>query len=230
MNSMTRRSFCIVAIIACCRLGVVESADRADDRLRRMSDVVCGPRCAQFVLDRFGIQTDLVRLVEETQWPRFEEGTTLRLLEEALARRGIESAPLRIDPSARLDWPHPVIAHMRPPTVDEPGHYIVLLPEKIDGKVKVWDGLAGTRVMTSDEFHDRCSGTVLLTSPTPIDDPLAAVRRPVGRRARLWLIAGGIAASILLARSRVFRRRTGDGSADGRRAGLVDPGRREVVT
>lgn len=139
---------------------------------RSRGDVVCGPRCLQYLLRHYGIETELMDLVKETQ-SDFEEGATLDALNEALRRRGVHTAALRLPSTAVIRWPHPVLMHLK--SDDEGmGHYVIWLPTSERTQVHVWNGLAGIQTGSESRLAAKRSGVVLLTSQTEIEQPTMA--------------------------------------------------------
>ncbi len=126
------------------------------------TDMVCGPRCVQFILEHYGIKEDLIDLVKEIQWPDFEAGASLGAIEAALRKRGIYTCALRMDPKDRLAWSAPVVLHLKGQTAI--GHFMVWWPDA--AQAFGWEELAG-----------ELSGTILLTSSAPIAEPEKAVRK-----------------------------------------------------
>ncbi len=130
-------------------------------------DLVCGPRCAQFILRHYGIDADLIDLVREIQWPTLEDGATLAAVDQALRARGVHTRALRMGPTSRLSWSHPVLLHLTGETAG--GHFVVWLPDSTENTAHVWIGLAGVQSGRFDSLRKRMSGAILLTSPTPIE-------------------------------------------------------------
>lgn len=147
-------------------------------------DVVCGPRCVQFLLRWYDKgDEDLIALARELQWPELEAGASLQGIQVALENRGIHTYPMRVSPAATLQWSHPVLLHLHRGTDSDDGralgHYVVWLPSSTGADHDVWNGLAGTSTRPRRHVEGRMSGAILLTSPFPITDPSQAVRRNV---------------------------------------------------
>jgi hypothetical protein len=161
------------------------------------ADLVCGPRCVRQILGIYGMpEPDLIDLVREMQWPDIEAGSSLAAVDEALRRRGVHTARLRVGPQVRVRWPHPVIIHI---DGDEGGgHYIVRVPSDSDRYETVWTGLGGWRRGPWDEVSRGRSGAILITAPVPIHRPSDALYDP--SRAAL---AAGWAVVALLATSAI---------------------------
>ncbi len=146
-------------------------------RSEMTGDAICGPRCVQYILNHYGQHADLIELVRETQWPDFEAGASLEALSRALEKRGIHTCALRVDPQAKLSWPHPVLFHLT--GHEAGGHYIVRLSPS-SGTTR-WGGLERLKKRPSEILAERFSGIALLTSPDPITDPATAVPYAGGR-------------------------------------------------
>jgi len=216
-KTMARLSV-VLLLFAACTLGLAQRAalpagQDAGQTGRPESpsggDPVCGPRCVQFLLKWYrDEEADLVELVREMQWPELESGCTLDALSSALRKRGIETYAMRIPPEARLQWPHPVVLHLKSHDAAEAadaagamGHYVLWLPSSSRAEARVWEGLSGVKTYPNRLLGERRSGAVLLTSPIAIDDPEAAVAK--GNRSlavMVALIAGGACSVWLLCR------------------------------
>lgn len=164
--------------------GIWTNADATEPVVSQRSrgDVVCGPRCVQYVLQHYGIESDLIDLVKETQ-SDFEAGASLAVLDDALRRRGVFTAALKLSPNALLQWPHPVLVHLSPET-GEIGHFVVWLPTQDGSQSQVWNGLSGTQTGLESVLAKKRSGYVLLTAATEIRQPEAAAQRTF--RLDLW--------------------------------------------
>jgi ABC-type bacteriocin/lantibiotic exporter with double-glycine peptidase domain len=137
-------------------------------------DIVCGPRCVQFLLRYYGREDEqLIDLVRELQWPQLEAGTSLADIEANLRRHAIHTHALSLGAAARLDWPHPVVVHLDA-SDRTMGHFVVLLPPMDGDVVTVWAGLQGIASGNWLTLRTRMSGYALLTSPTPIARPTDA--------------------------------------------------------
>jgi hypothetical protein len=213
ISTKTTARLCIVLLSAACVLGSPQRlalpAGQKPGGTRRPEsssggDAVCGPRCVQFLLKWYQDEkADLVDLVREIQWPDLESGCTLDAIDRALRKRGIHTFAMRIQPEARLQWPHPAVVHLKsqkaadtPPRV---GHYVVWLPGSSRVKASVWQGLSGVKTYRNRLLEERRSGAVLLTSPIAIDDPEAALaKRSLFPAVVLALVAGGLGGVVLL--------------------------------
>jgi hypothetical protein len=92
----------------------------------RLADRVCGPRCVQWVLQRYGIDVDLIALIQEMQWPDFEQGSSFADIEKALRQRGLCIHAVE-DPTVG-DWGVPVIIQERRVGESVP-HFAIVDPE-----------------------------------------------------------------------------------------------------
>jgi ABC-type bacteriocin/lantibiotic exporter with double-glycine peptidase domain len=158
--------------------GATNSKEMAQDhspqlRATRRSDMVCGSRCARYLLKYYGHDIDLIALVREIQWPDFEAGATMEAIDSALRARGINTYAMRLSHEARLKWPFPVLLHLEPE--NDRGHFVVWLPSSSADVVSMWCGLDGISEGLEREWAQRRSGAVLLTAPHQIDNPDAAV-------------------------------------------------------
>jgi ABC-type bacteriocin/lantibiotic exporter with double-glycine peptidase domain len=166
---------------------------------RVVGDVICGPRCVQYLLRYYTKpDVDIFDLVRECQWPDIEGGATLDSLARALGKRGVYTTALRTAPGAVIRWPCPVLLHMGG---DGPiGHYVVWLPGSPPGTSRVWTGLDGVRTGPTSSLGRLRTGIVLLTSPGPIIDPTAAVENSVSAVTFLLWGLTATAVSLIVAR------------------------------
>lgn len=171
-----------------------ESGPSRAERVDSKGDVVCGPRCVEFILKYYGKNgVDLVDLVNEIQGEQVDRGATMERLKNALDARGMFTFAGEIPLGGRLRWPHPVIVHLRSEDPRGMGHYVVQLPSE-GGTAIVYSGLSGYQKGSEKDLAGRMSGHVLLTSPEPISDPISCVEVSTApARALAW---GG--AAILL--------------------------------
>ena len=165
-----------------------ESNQTASDNANGHGDLVCGPRCVQYVLKHYRQDVDLVEVIREVQWPDLEHGATMQAMAAYLTERGIHTAGMQLASKTRLTWENPVIVHLTGES-DEIGHYVVWLPSTSGRVVDAWFGLEGIRQVPEREFAGLRSGAILLTSPAPIQDPNIAVKRR-GVDPLLWLVIG----------------------------------------
>jgi len=129
-------------------------------------DTVCGPRCVQFVLKEFGLQTDLLEIVLEMQWPKLEEGSSLAAIQHAIERRGLAARALSVPSDCTIQTEAYVVMHVNcgrgSITSDAGGHFIVLVPPKDGIGSYYWDGLHGSSL----DMPSGCvpSGYILLVA------------------------------------------------------------------
>ncbi len=138
-------------------------------------DLVCGPRCVQYILESNGQHADLIDLIREMQWPDLEHGVDLEAIDTALRDRGVHTFAMRLSPNARLKWPYPAIVHLARER-ERLGHFVVWLPTS-SHDVDLWCGPRGVRRLSQGDFQAEFSGAVLLTAPEQIRDPELAVER-----------------------------------------------------
>lgn len=127
----------IVAIVSAMRLSLPQASAT---EVPGVIDSVCGPRCVQYVLARYGVRVELHDLIVELQWPEVSKGASLADLARALEGRGIRT---RLSVAPRLDAyeaAQPAIAYIRGET--QLGHFVVV--ERRDGALVLWDGATGT--------------------------------------------------------------------------------------
>ena len=143
---------------------------------RRLNNVVCGPRCVQFVLKQFDQEVELIDLVREMQWPQLTEGATTASIVAALEKRGAFAKIIHVNPkTAVFVWNYPVILHLKPDGDESLGHFVVRMPQSTNDTIIIVDGLAGVYSKPYNEFYKRMSGVILLCSPTPISDDAVGV-------------------------------------------------------
>ena len=174
---------------------VAACAVRADSQLQTSDgpgrmDVLCGPRCADFVLDFLHRPNPgIASLAKEMAPPDHMPGTTFDAIKTAIERRGVHTAALKIPADAVISWPYPVIAHLKSNRFPD-GHFCIWLPSSSWWQVHVWLAKPGTVATIWDEstFAAERSGYVLLTSPDPIIDPERAVAFPVLRALTIGIL------------------------------------------
>ncbi len=155
-----------------------------------LNQIICGPRCVQYVLRHFGTEVDLIDLVREMQWPLLTEGVSAASIVESLEKRGLHVKTIQVDPkSAVFEWKYPIILHLEPDNENSLGHFIVRMPESTGSHFVLYDGLAGFRVEARALFAKKMSGAALLISPNPIRDDELVVYRSVA----LWPWGVGVA-------------------------------------
>jgi hypothetical protein len=168
-----------------------QSGTTRAERIVSKGDVICGPRCVEFILDYYGkTSVDLVDLVRETQGDEIDRGSTMATLKNALDARGVYTYAGEIPPGGHLRWPYPAIVHLRSEDPRGMGHYVVQLASE-GGTAVVYSGLSGYQRGGENDLGARMWGHVLLTSPEPISDPVVCVEvSTVPARALAW---GGVA-------------------------------------
>lgn len=149
--------------LAAAKDGSFESSVEASNA----NSVVCGPRCVGFVLREYGRDEDLTDLVREMQWPNLSGGATLGALARALEKRGVNTCAVSLDPREGFRWRYPVIVHLDRCGTSL-GHYVVWMPSSSGSEAVVWDGINGLSTIAYQELASEMSGSVLLTSPSPI--------------------------------------------------------------
>ncbi len=163
-------------------------------------DVVCGPRCVQFILKQYGKQVELHDLIQEIQWPHLEAGSNLADLQKSLNKRGIHTAAIQISSGAKLDWTEPVLVHLKPGisiTPETLGHFVVWLPSSTSDIVHLWFGPKGIHQGSNNRFASIRSGAVLLTSQRPIDQSSLAISRSISEWWAWMFLVGGLASVLL---------------------------------
>lgn len=181
-RNVTLATLTLLLLVAHARADdVPPSSGAASEENTSLGDRFCGPRCVQYLLDFYKLESeDLIALVREIQWPDLEEGASLERMENALKKRGIHTTPISVPENCALRWHSPAVVHLKDDGADL-GHFAVWLPESTDDMVKVWGGLGGVRALEEQEFSKLFTGAVLLTSRESIGDPRSAVvnRGPV---------------------------------------------------
>lgn len=185
-----RSSLAVVVLIVCA--GAAPAQTDGAHRASRRFALICGPRCVEFILDWYGKKYELLDLVQELQGDKIYEPVSLAALADALRRRDIHSAPLRLKPGARWDWPYPVVVHLDVPTGH--GHYVVWVPQPDGEPPLYWDETGYKREEEIPKLG-RPSGVILLTGPVEIADPTRAVH---GGNVRSWIVWGVALACLAL--------------------------------
>lgn len=126
-------------------------------------ELLCGPRCVDFLLKFYGCESDLPGLAGEMDC---KAGATLASVTAVLEKRGVHAVPTEISSHELLDWKCPVVVHLRPTlNAGDIGHYVVWLPSSDQRTTCFWDGVFGFTRMPTKEFCPLRSGYVILTSP-----------------------------------------------------------------
>lgn len=163
-------------------------------------DFICGPRCTQYVLRYYGIETDLAALVAEMQ-PDASKGSSFADIVDALESRGIKTLPFHVDSSATFSSSEPVILHLH---MDSGiGHFVVLLPQSDDDLRSVWVGLSGIAKVTPAELARSFTGAAILTSRSQVLFQRAPVAIPLSRWASV-VVFSVIAGAIVFATIRLW--------------------------
>lgn len=164
-------------VCAVCRPSVLQAQDDQNSQEfdeRKLGDVVCGPRCVEFVLRHYNrCDDELIDLIREMQWPDFEAGSTLSGIQSALEKRNVSTHAMQIPAGARLRWDHPVILHLNGQE-NTLGHFVVWLPSSTIRQVQVWTGLPGVQTASASQLFS-APQSVLLTAPQPIEQPRVAL-------------------------------------------------------
>jgi ABC-type bacteriocin/lantibiotic exporter with double-glycine peptidase domain len=160
--------FFVMGIVVALSATVIASES---DNVQKLNNIVCGPRCVQYVLKQFGQDVELADIVREMQWPQLTEGASAASLVAALEKRGVFVKIIQVNPKSTIfAWEHPMILHLKPDDDESLGHFVVRLPQSNDNNIVIVDGLAGVYSKSYNEFCKKMSGVVLLCSPTPIAD------------------------------------------------------------
>lgn len=166
---------------------------------REANEFICGPRCVQRVLEHYGQDVELTDLVRELQGATVDRPASLAEMTRVLESRHVYAAGVRLSPRdlRHLSWPDAVIAHFNHGG-SSVGHFRVLFADR--APMRVWDGLAGESAARTNQWAAHASGTILLTSRSPIADAPRCVET-TWPPARLGIAAGGVAAVFLAARA-----------------------------
>jgi ABC-type bacteriocin/lantibiotic exporter with double-glycine peptidase domain len=154
-------------------------------------DPFCGPRAAHYVLERYGLNADLVTLIGDIQWPNVENGVSLDAIDKALQKHGINTCPVVLSENTYLTSKNPVIVHFVDRDTD--GHFVVWLGSNPNGDGEViYDGLRGKRQISTADFRRRCSGYMLLTSRANVADSWKAIASVDRLLLIILVLAGGV--------------------------------------
>jgi ABC-type bacteriocin/lantibiotic exporter with double-glycine peptidase domain len=178
------------------------------------SDIYCGPRVAQYVLQHYGFNVELVELVNRIQYEQ-DRGCSFSDLQSELSRHGLSSLTLRVTDWKNFAWDEPVVLHQWPNGINHKlGHFVVLMTS---GKhLYLWDGLNGERRISKCDLPELTSGFLLVTSAAPIDVASIGLTGPstskiafqyvvpfaIAGMAIIWLIARCVSDRIESSRAR----------------------------
>lgn len=179
---------CLVAVLASASAVVIQPGTAADPVARprsswEASQTVCGPLCVRFILQGYGLEADLLALVQEVQGDAEQQGATLSALKRSLETRRLKTLAVQTVPS-ELNWDGPAILHAESQRFPD-GHYVVLLPADEHGKRKVWDR---GDIVIQREFAGELTGAALLVAPPETETSASA-----GQPWTLSAIAGALA-------------------------------------
>ncbi len=177
VRELPRFALSLVLIQAVCLDGLCAEPP-ASTRLGNLNELVCGPRCVQFVLKHYGVEVGLDSLVREMQWPDFANGSSVRQIQKALDSRGVYTRSIQLKNVGSFSAPRLLIMHLRGRQDNDNragGHFVVVLPESTSTEAVVWDGLFGTRRESWADFQEESTGIVILTDSKPIEDIDAAI-------------------------------------------------------
>jgi hypothetical protein len=179
-----------LAILLCAVSPGFCGTPKQDAAVEGLNQVICGPRCVQFVLKHYGHEESLTSLVREMQWPDQLKGSSVQQVEKALESRGVHVRSIQLSNVGSF-WPKcPAIVHLLEEDSEGDkgveGHFVVVMPESDANDAVVWDGLWSTRREPWAKFSRKMTGVVVLTSDGPIDDVDAAVQLRAGRSA--WTV------------------------------------------
>ena len=133
-------------------------------------DVVCGPRCVEFLLKTLRPETSasLVDIVSQVQ-PDFERGSSLGVIKRYLEAQGLYTLALQPARGSALVLPHLALVHIRP-SDSTLGHFVVLLPNSDSNKAIVWSGQAGRLSLPMWELGQMIDGGMLLVGTSPFQN------------------------------------------------------------
>ncbi len=182
-KAMAGRSILWITIIGGIAFGAPR-AGLAEKRAIPGRQAICGPQCVQLILAQYGEKAKLLGLIDEIQGTRIEEGSSMDALRVALQQRGLHTCPMKIGEDVRIEWPHPVLLHLKGQDVDN--HFAVQLPSPDSSQARIWLRPGELRMAPWEEAACWRSGTVLLTAPEPIRDPHLAFH---SQHKRWWWLA-----------------------------------------
>jgi len=154
-----KHSFVVIAVLATwfSQSSVAEAykKDNADG-------VICGPRCAVFVAESYGIDLPLTTAIQKLQSPHLAAGCKLSDIERFLNELGLETELVVLGKHEVPNFNGTMIGCEI--GVSDLGHFIVILESTSDmhSQVSVFDGLSGFGKKPSQSFFDRLHRTVLI--------------------------------------------------------------------
>lgn len=143
----------------------------ADESLKgqKPSNIVCGPRCVQFVTGYYknNSPTDLLHIIESVQ-ANLEAGSSLADLASYLKGQGLFTMALKPAEGNTIVYGRPSIVHLRGDG-NGIGHFVIVLPGSDGVSSFIWSGLEGYQSMPAWELASMVEGGFLLTNDQPID-------------------------------------------------------------
>ena len=139
-----------------------------DGTAQNVGDIICGPRCLKFLLEYYqkDKKVELIDLVKEVQWPAIESGASLKALKQSLESRGIYTRIVKASFDSEFQKNFPVIVHLS--RQGELGHYIIQLPQSVEGRQVFWVGLDGFKLGHLRRITDWKVDYFIETSNVPI--------------------------------------------------------------
>lgn len=159
---------CVLLVVAFTYPCVAAHASEIHDRL-------CGPRCVKYIFGYYEVETDLVALIREIQWPNIDGGSSMAALASSLRKHDLYCCAVAAPQSHHLRYQYPVIVPLQR---DGILHFVVWLPSSSATEVQYWDGLDGIRSTSADVFHGNRSEEVLLTATQSVVHPEEAFAAP----------------------------------------------------
>ena len=138
------------------------------DRQLKMSMLNCGPRSVSFVLRHFGMNKDLISVIDAMRADQTERGHSIESLCHYLQQQGLQAVPIKLRPGHFVLSENPMIALVKP-VGQELDHFIVILPESSKTQLVYWDGLLGTRSVPIERFYKRFQGYLIFVTEDEID-------------------------------------------------------------
>lgn len=170
MKALITPSIMYLAIV----LALVSVSDIAGGQRRIPEHLLCGSRCAQFILAYYDRIVSLEKLETDSVWTEIRDGMPLTELQAILKKWDLHSYPMSLDRPARIVPTEPCVLHLEKET-DRIGHYVVVLPDSSVYRAHLWDPAHGFRYQPWTELNREMTGTVLVVSTEPLVEPAATL-------------------------------------------------------
>ncbi len=157
MDGQMRTSYGFIVVMSS-----LAGAAVGEDKSLPANELICGPRCASFIVNNLGGSLSVCQAVQRLQWPDVSAGCTMSALQDLFRDQGLNTKAIAFGIDEILEVSGPaVVAIQKGHDLD---HFVVVLTSTPQGQVTYWDGLTGVQTESSSLFWSRAQRQVLLIS------------------------------------------------------------------